>query len=46
MQGALRRFRIAGVATTRDLALRIVSHPAFHDAALSTSFLDRHGLLV
>ncbi|MDD5220308.1 MAG: biotin carboxylase N-terminal domain-containing protein [Candidatus Bipolaricaulis sp.] len=46
MQGALRRFRIAGVATTRDLALRVVSHPAFRDAALSTSFLERHGLLV
>ena len=45
MQGALRRFRISGVETTRDLALRIVSHPAFRDADLSTSFLDRNGLL-
>jgi len=44
MIGALQRFRVSGVATTRDLALRIVSHPAFHDADLSTTFLGRHGL--
>jgi acetyl-CoA carboxylase biotin carboxylase subunit len=44
MQTALRRFRISGVATTRDLALRIVAHPAFRDADLSTTFLERHGL--
>jgi acetyl/propionyl-CoA carboxylase alpha subunit len=46
MQGALRRFRISGVETTRDLALRIVSHPAFRDADLSTTFLGRQGLLL
>jgi acetyl-CoA carboxylase biotin carboxylase subunit len=45
MQTALRRFRIGGVATTRDLALRIVAHPAFRDADLSTTFLERHGLV-
>ncbi len=44
MQSALKRFRISGVATTRDLALRVVGHPAFRDADLSTSFLERHGL--
>jgi acetyl-CoA carboxylase biotin carboxylase subunit len=44
MQTALRRFRVSGVATTRDLALRIVAHPAFRDADLSTTFLERHGL--
>ncbi|MDD5263851.1 MAG: biotin carboxylase N-terminal domain-containing protein [Candidatus Bipolaricaulis sp.] len=46
MQSALRRFRISGVATTKDLALRVVSHPSFRDAELSTSFLDKNGLLV
>ena len=44
MIGALKRFRVSGVATTRDLALRIVSHPAFRDADLSTTFLERHAL--
>jgi acetyl-CoA carboxylase biotin carboxylase subunit len=44
METALRRFRVSGVATTRDLALRIVAHPAFRDADLSTTFLERHGL--
>ena len=44
MQTALRRFRVSGIATTRDLALRIVAHPAFRDADLSTTFLERHGL--
>jgi acetyl-CoA carboxylase biotin carboxylase subunit len=44
MQTALRRFRVSGVTTTRDLALRIVAHPAFRDADLSTTFLERHGL--
>jgi len=44
MIGALKRFRVSGIATTRDLALRIVSHPAFRDADLSTSFLERHVL--
>mgnify|MGYP001765743735 CR=1 FL=1 len=46
MQNALRRFRISGVATTRDLALRVVSHPSFRDAELATSFLERNSLLV
>ncbi len=44
MIGALKRFRVSGVATTRDLALRIVSHSAFRDADLSTTFLERHAL--
>jgi acetyl-CoA carboxylase, biotin carboxylase subunit len=44
MQNALKRFRVSGVATTRDLALRVVGHTAFRDADLSTSFLERHGL--
>jgi acetyl-CoA carboxylase biotin carboxylase subunit len=42
MIGALRRFRVSGVATKRDLALRVVSHPAFRDADLS--FLERNEL--
>jgi acetyl-CoA carboxylase biotin carboxylase subunit len=45
MHAALRRFRLSGVATTKDLALRIVAHPAFAEGDLSTSFLERHGLL-
>jgi acetyl-CoA carboxylase, biotin carboxylase subunit len=44
MIGALKRFRVSGVATTRDLALRVIAHPAFRDADLSTSFLETNGL--
>ncbi len=44
MIGALKRFRVSGIATTRDLALRIVSHPGFRDADLTTTFLERHAL--
>jgi acetyl/propionyl-CoA carboxylase alpha subunit len=45
MQTALRRFRVSGVATTRDLVARVVAHPAFVDGDLSTGFLERYGLV-
>jgi len=38
---ALRRFRVGGVATTRDVLLRIVNHPQFRDGGVSTRFVDR-----
>ena len=44
MIGALKRFRVSGVATTRDLSLRVLSHAAFRDAELSTAFLEKTGL--
>jgi len=37
---ALERFRVRGVATTRSLALDIVSHPAFREERAGTGFLD------
>ena len=38
---ALERFRISGVATTRDLALRVLREPAFCDGTVTTGFLDQ-----
>ncbi|MEW5825689.1 MAG: biotin carboxylase N-terminal domain-containing protein [Candidatus Bipolaricaulota bacterium] len=45
METALRRFRVSGVATTRDLALAVISHDAFRAGDVSTSFLAKHGLV-
>ncbi len=44
MLTALRRFRIRGVATTKDLAVRVLTHPAFREGRLGTGFIQRHGL--
>jgi len=38
---ALERFRIAGVKTTRDLALSLVTHPEFRSGELTTGFVER-----
>jgi acetyl-CoA carboxylase biotin carboxylase subunit len=40
MYTALERFRIRGIATTRDLAQEIISHPAFREERFGTDFLD------
>ena len=41
MYSALRRFRVQGVATNRDLLLAVISHPDFAAGRLSTDFLER-----
>ena len=41
---ALRRSRIHGVHTNRDLLVRILDHPGFAAGDTDTAFLDRHGL--
>ena len=41
MYSALRRFRVRGVATNRDLLLAVISHPDFAAGRLSTDFLER-----
>ena len=38
---ALQRFRISGVATTRDMALRVIRHPVFAAGEQTTRFIDR-----
>lgn len=40
MYTALERFRIRGIATTRDLAQEIISHPTFREERIGTDFLD------
>jgi propionyl-CoA carboxylase alpha chain len=42
LAGALARSRIHGVATNRDLLVRVLRHPSFLDGAVDTGFLDRH----
>ncbi len=44
LASALRRSRIHGVTTNRDLLVRTLRHPAFLDGAIDTGFLERHGL--
>jgi len=41
MYTALQRFRVDGVATTCDVAQRIISSPEFRDARITTSFLAK-----
>ncbi len=41
MYSALRRFRVSGVATNRDLLLEVIAHPDFAAGRLSTDFLER-----
>jgi propionyl-CoA carboxylase alpha chain len=40
----LRRARIHGLTTNRDLLVRVLGHPAFLAGDTDTAFLDRHGL--
>jgi len=40
MIGALRRFELEGPATTRDLCLEILEHPAFIAGRVTTRFLE------
>ena len=40
MYTALERFRIRGIATTRDLAQEIISNPTFREERIGTDFLD------
>jgi propionyl-CoA carboxylase alpha chain len=41
---ALATARIHGVATNRDLLVRVLRHPAFLAGQTDTAFFDRHGL--
>ncbi len=41
MYAALRRFRVTGVTTNRELLIEIVSHPNFAAGRLGTDFLER-----
>jgi acetyl/propionyl-CoA carboxylase alpha subunit len=41
MYSALRRLKIEGVKTNRDLLLAVISHPDFAAGRLSTDFLER-----
>ncbi|HAF71555.1 MAG: Acetyl-CoA carboxylase biotin carboxylase [Acetothermia bacterium 64_32] len=41
MYSALRRFRVRGVTTNRDLLLEVIAHPDFASGRLSTDFLER-----
>lgn len=41
---ALRRSRLHGVYTNRDLLINVLRHPAFLAGATDTSFFDTHGL--
>ncbi len=41
---ALRRARIHGLVTNRDLLVRVLEHPAFLAGDTDTAFFDRHGL--
>ena len=42
LSGALTEFHVIGLVTNRDFLLGISNHHAFRDAALDTSFIDRH----
>ncbi|HEU5472208.1 MAG TPA: biotin carboxylase N-terminal domain-containing protein [Actinophytocola sp.] len=44
LAGALTRSRIHGLATNRDLLVRVLRHPAFLAGDTDTAFFDRHGL--
>ncbi|HEY2442502.1 MAG TPA: biotin carboxylase N-terminal domain-containing protein [Streptosporangiaceae bacterium] len=44
LAAALARSRIHGVATNRDLLVRVLRHPAFLAGQTDTAFFDRHGL--
>jgi propionyl-CoA carboxylase alpha chain len=44
LAAALRRSRIHGVTTNRDLLVRVLTHPAFLAGETDTAFFDRHGL--
>jgi propionyl-CoA carboxylase alpha chain len=44
LAGALRRARIHGLVTNRDLLVRVLRHPAFLAGEIDTSFIERHGL--
>jgi propionyl-CoA carboxylase alpha chain len=41
---ALRRSRLHGVGTNRDLLVNVLRHPAFIAGATDTAFFDTHGL--
>jgi acetyl/propionyl-CoA carboxylase alpha subunit len=41
---ALRRARVHGVRTNRDLLVNVLGHPAFLDGATDTAFFETHGL--
>lgn len=41
---ALRRARLHGVGTNRDLLVNVLQHPAFLAGATDTAFFDTHGL--
>jgi propionyl-CoA carboxylase alpha chain len=41
---ALSRARLHGIATNRDLLVRVLRHPAFLAGDTDTAFFDRHGL--
>lgn len=42
LSGALARAELHGVATNRDLLVRVLRHPAFLSGDVDTAFLDRH----
>jgi len=44
LSDALRRSRLHGVYTNRDLLVNVLRHPAFLAGATDTSFFDTHGL--
>ncbi|OLF13179.1 acetyl/propionyl-CoA carboxylase subuit alpha [Actinophytocola xinjiangensis] len=44
LASALRRARVHGVTTNRDLLVRVLTHEAFLAGDTDTAFLDRHGL--
>jgi propionyl-CoA carboxylase alpha chain len=46
LAGALARAEIHGLATNRDLLVRVLRHPEFLAGNTDTAFLDRHGLAV
>jgi acetyl-CoA carboxylase biotin carboxylase subunit len=41
MQRALKELRVEGVATTVPIHLKILSHSAFHDSKIDTTFVER-----
>jgi propionyl-CoA carboxylase alpha chain len=44
LAGALAQAKIHGLATNRDLLVRVLRHPAFLAGDTDTAFLSRHGL--
>ena len=42
LANALRAYRIGGVTTNTDYLHRLATHPAFIDAALSTTFIEKY----